>query len=475
MDYSAKSELVSIIKKKAVKTKLITDDIDDLVNENANYDEDNISPKTVLLKNLKNSISPLSYGSDVRTYSPAPEMNHTINSPIDFDSLSISTQDEKKPHYLLSLISQFFDILCGFNTKSVTRNETSNSSVKSKHIKQIINLLQIFKTFILVTFGLMCIVAFSVYEEKEQIWTQTVISNLTQNKIKCSSTETKSMKILKLVLNGPFLVEDKNEVNMKYINIDVYGKKAGTNQSIFQQNWRLFVKSADSIKKTQEFSENSKFPSVFKLTEAFTFNDLEFDVSTDIKEHISFNFDCQKLNNYYESAIWLAACLLIFVYVLIVFELCHRTLAAALGALGGIALISFIDMERPSMNTIVTWVEWETILLIFGMMIIVAIFCETGFFDLISVRIFYYAGSRVWIMIGSLCLLSAVLSAFLDNVTTILLLTPITIRLCDVSKLEPRYIIIALVMFSNIGGTSTGFFMYYLIEHFFGIDELMIQ
>ena len=62
-------------------------------------------------------------------------------------------------------------------------------------------------------------------------------------------------------------------------------------------------------------------------------------------------------------------------------------------------MIAFVEMDRPSLNTIVTWVEWETILLIFGMMIIVAIFCETGFFDLISVRIFYYAGNRIWFVL----------------------------------------------------------------------------
>lgn len=91
----------------------------------------------------------------------------------------------------------------------------------------------------------------------------------------------------------------------------------------------------------------------------------------------------------------------------------------------------------------------------FGMMVIVGVFCETGLFDLLAFRIFHYSGSRIWVMISSLCLFSAVLSAFLDNVTTILLLTPITIRLCEVMGLDARYIIIAEVIFSNIGGVST--------------------
>ena len=124
--------------------------------------------------------------------------------------------------------------------------------------------------------------------------------------------------------------------------------------------------------------------------------------------------------------------------------------------MGGLALIGIVESERPSLETVVTWIEWETILLISGMMIIVAVFCETGLFDLIAVRLFHYAGTRIWVMIGLLCTLSAILSAVLDNVTTILLLIPITIRLCEVMQLDPKNIIIGIVVFSNIGGCSTG-------------------
>jgi Na+/H+ antiporter NhaD/arsenite permease-like protein len=123
--------------------------------------------------------------------------------------------------------------------------------------------------------------------------------------------------------------------------------------------------------------------------------------------------------------------------------------------LGGLALLGMVNFEKPNLEEVVTWIEWETIMLISGMMIIVAVFCETGLFDLIAVRLMHYSGTRTWMMVASLCILSAILSAFLDNVTTILLLTPITIRLCEVMKLDPRNIIIGEVIFSNIGGCST--------------------
>lgn len=88
-------------------------------------------------------------------------------------------------------------------------------------------------------------------------------------------------------------------------------------------------------------------------------------------------------------------------------------------------------------------------------MLIVALFCETGFFDLVAVRLFHYSDGRIWLMIGLLCFLSAFLSAFLDNVTTVLLLTPVTIRLCEAMHLDPTNVIIGEVIFSNIGGCAT--------------------
>lgn len=58
-------------------------------------------------------------------------------------------------------------------------------------------------------------------------------------------------------------------------------------------------------------------------------------------------------------------------------------------------------------------------------------------------------------MIIILCLFTGFLSAFLDNVTTILLMTPVTIRLCEIKNIDPKHVLIAQVIFSNIGGAST--------------------
>lgn len=160
------------------------------------------------------------------------------------------------------------------------------------------------------------------------------------------------------------------------------------------------------------------------------------------------------LSNQVDNEIVYAALILIFVYVLIIFELVHRTLAAMLGALAALAVLSAIN-ERPSTDTIIGWMEMDTLMLLFGMMIIVAVVSDTGIFDYSALKAYKLAKGQVWPLVTLLCLFSTVVSAFLDNVTTILLLAPVTIRLCEVLNLEPRVILIAEVLFSNIGGTAT--------------------
>ncbi|CAN8001025.1 unnamed protein product [Ixodes hexagonus] len=162
----------------------------------------------------------------------------------------------------------------------------------------------------------------------------------------------------------------------------------------------------------------------------------------------------------------LAFVVLTVLYFLIGFELVHRTLAALIGATMAVAFLSIVGeasrhrslaslLRRPSLERVVSWLDVETLCLLFGMMVLVGILCETGFFDYAAVLAYRVARGRVWPMISMLCLFAAVISAFLDNVTTILLMTPVTIKLCEVMSLDPKHVLIILVMYSNIGGAAT--------------------
>lgn len=68
---------------------------------------------------------------------------------------------------------------------------------------------------------------------------------------------------------------------------------------------------------------------------------------------------------------------------------------------------------------------------------------------------FKITSGKVWPLINCLCFFTAILSSFLDNVTTVLLMTPVTIRLCEVMELNPVPILMSMVIYSNIGGALT--------------------
>ncbi|KAJ2943326.1 hypothetical protein O0L34_g12132 [Tuta absoluta] len=146
--------------------------------------------------------------------------------------------------------------------------------------------------------------------------------------------------------------------------------------------------------------------------------------------------------------------LLCGLYVLIIFEVMNRTMAAVLISTTALATLA-IAGERPSLAEVISWLDVETLLLLFSMMVLVAIMAETGMFDYLAVFTFERTKGKLWPLITLLCVITAVLSTVLDNVTTVLLITPVTIRLCEVMDLDPIPILMSMVLFSNIGGTAT--------------------
>jgi len=149
-----------------------------------------------------------------------------------------------------------------------------------------------------------------------------------------------------------------------------------------------------------------------------------------------------------------AFAILLGVYALIIFELVHRALAAAIGGVVVVLALHTIG-DGPDLGTVVTWIDEETIGLLIGMMVIVDILGKTGLFQWAAVQAYALSGGSIWRLSFILCTITAVFSAFLDNVTTILLIVPVTIQIARVLDIEPIPLIIAEVMFSNIGGAAT--------------------
>ncbi|XP_037944763.1 P protein-like [Teleopsis dalmanni] len=149
-----------------------------------------------------------------------------------------------------------------------------------------------------------------------------------------------------------------------------------------------------------------------------------------------------------------AIIVLIFLYVLIIWEIINQSFAAILASTLALGILAGIH-ERPSLMTIMGWIDVETFLLLFSMMILVAVLTETGIFDYSAVVAFRVSKGKVWPLIATLCFTAECMSALLDNVTLMLLCTPVVIRLCEVKSLDPVPLLICMIMFSNVGGVGT--------------------
>jgi Na+/H+ antiporter NhaD/arsenite permease-like protein len=140
-------------------------------------------------------------------------------------------------------------------------------------------------------------------------------------------------------------------------------------------------------------------------------------------------------------------------YILIATERIHRVAAALFGA-GLMVVVGVVDAETAFFSE-ETGVDWNVIFLLLGMMIIVSVLKETGVFEYVAIWAAKRARGRPFAVMVLLVLITAVASALLDNVTTVLLIAPVTLLVCERLGAPPVPYLIAEVLASNIGGTAT--------------------
>nr|XP_014343904.1 PREDICTED: P protein [Latimeria chalumnae] len=314
----------------------------------------------------------------------------------------------------------------------------------SKNLRCFLRTLKITTLFVIVV---ICSVLFSTYPDHGNPWQMITVSSLSSYSV--NFTDFGESVFLKLEIGGPFVDDLTNRRAEEYIVVQVEQlEEANPRRRRPQQviyNWTIPINSRrnNQVMKTKTF-------------EMFSRNPVSLNIHAFLHESqvVPLSMTHQYLYANVETQVAIAAAILAGVYVLIIFEIVHRTLAAMLGSLVTLAALAVIG-DRPSLVRVVEWIDYETLALLFGMMILVAVFSETGFFDYCAVKAYQLSRGRVWAMIFILCFIAAILSAFLDNVTTMLLFTPVTIRLCEVLNLDPRHVLIAEVIFTNIGGAAT--------------------
>jgi len=147
--------------------------------------------------------------------------------------------------------------------------------------------------------------------------------------------------------------------------------------------------------------------------------------------------------------VWIAAAVFLGTYAVIASDRVHKTVAALAGGVLMIAL-RVIDQEEAFAA-----IDFNVIFLLLGMMIIANIMRKTGVFQWLAIRAVRLAAGDPWRIMLVLCVITAVASAFLDNVTTVVLIAPITLYVAAALRVSAVPYLMAEILASNIGGTAT--------------------
>lgn len=148
---------------------------------------------------------------------------------------------------------------------------------------------------------------------------------------------------------------------------------------------------------------------------------------------------------------WLVIILFFIAYYFIIFKKEKASVTTFLiGLMIGLLKVGDIKIEKAS-----DFIDFNTISLLIGMMIIVSILKSTGFFQYVAVKIVRISKSNIYKLLFFLYLTIFLFSAFLDNVTTIILFIPIILLICDSAEIDPKLLIFLAIISSNFGGLST--------------------
>lgn len=149
----------------------------------------------------------------------------------------------------------------------------------------------------------------------------------------------------------------------------------------------------------------------------------------------------------------IAIAVFVVAYALIASEKVNRV-TAALGGAGVLLALRIVDLDDIFFSQ-ETGIAWDVIFLLLGMMVIVGILQRTGMFEYMAIWAAKRATGKPYRVMALLALITAVASAGLDNVTTVILLVPVTLLVCERLGVPPVPYLIVEALASNIGGTAT--------------------
>jgi Na+/H+ antiporter NhaD/arsenite permease-like protein len=159
-------------------------------------------------------------------------------------------------------------------------------------------------------------------------------------------------------------------------------------------------------------------------------------------------------------AFWVATIVFVAMLALIATGRLHNTLAALLGASVVFAVSYLGPVVAPDLfifdfQGALGYIDWNVIFLIMGMMIVIAVIERTGIFQWLAFMAYRLSGGRLWLLLPILMLITGVASAMLDNVTTMLLMTPISVQIALAMGINPLALLMPELLASNVVGIST--------------------
>lgn len=196
------------------------------------------------------------------------------------------------------------------------------------------------------------------------------------------------------MLRGPFLLDHEESTSFLHVDVQLLYES-------FHNTTDIPIKYSEIITSTHvlRFADEVVLDTITltKKSIVFDINDIAYSkihsgnstlnvrfhtINTVMPVSLQFAYDSSPLDK--AMGIIFGGLLLIVLYVLICSEIVHRTFASVLASTMGIAILAAMN-EKPSMSLIISWIDVETLLLLFGMMILVAILSETGIFDYLAV------------------------------------------------------------------------------------------
>jgi Na+/H+ antiporter NhaD/arsenite permease-like protein len=154
-----------------------------------------------------------------------------------------------------------------------------------------------------------------------------------------------------------------------------------------------------------------------------------------------------------DTAFWTATVIFLLAYAVIISEKIHKAIVAIFGA--AVMIVLGILTQEEAFHSIDLGVDWNVIFLLISMMIIINIMKPTGVFEYIAIKSAKWGKGEPFRIMVIFAIVTAVLSALLDNVTTVLLIVPVTILIADALEVDPLPYLISCALASNIGGTAT--------------------